>query len=74
MEGLTVWGNRHGGQCVWPLLITPATDATASRIVDGVAAPGGSGYTGPGTTRSYAAGATVPRVVVANTGGAGVPA
>lgn len=69
-----VSGNRHGGTCVWPALATPTTKDGAVQWVDGVAMSGGLNYTGPGTTRTVAAGGVVAPLVTANTQGTGVPA
>ncbi|MEO5981830.1 MAG: hypothetical protein ABIQ13_05900, partial [Pedococcus sp.] len=53
-SGTTVTGNRHGGKCVWPILITPEVKASAVALSSNVAGTAGltwnNGFTGAGAT------------------------
>ncbi|WP_406832969.1 hypothetical protein ABEG17_09080 [Pedococcus sp. KACC 23699] len=40
-SGTTITGNRHGGQCVWPILVTPEVKASSVAIGSNVAGPAG---------------------------------
>jgi hypothetical protein len=39
--GTTITNNRHNGQCVWPLIMTPESYASRTLISGNVAGPGG---------------------------------
>ena len=52
--GTRITGNRHGGQCVWPILITPQVQASAVSISSNVVSSSGltwnNGRTSAGAT------------------------
>ncbi len=68
VSGAELVGNRHGGQCAWPVLMTPAQDAVKSRYGGNIAAAGGLVW----NNGTIAAGGTVNVKVAANTSGTGL--
>ncbi len=66
--GATVVGNRHQGQCVWPILCTPASLAAATRIQGNVVGPGGLIW----NNGTLAPGAAINPTVASNRGGTGL--
>ena len=52
--GTTITGNRHGGKCVWPILVTPQVKGSSVSITGNVGASAGlrwnNGWTGGGAS------------------------
>lgn len=64
IPGLVIRGNRHHGTCIWPILVTPATNLTKRNISGNVAGTGGLTWNNGTTTTP--AGSTPTVQVVAN--------
>lgn len=65
--GATVTGNRHGGTCVWPILCTPASQASGT-FSGNVVGSGGLTW----NNGTYAAGHAISPTVASNRGGSGL--
>jgi len=54
-DGVTITNNRHLGQCVWPILLTPEVNTAKTAISGNVAGAGGNTWSGGNVTAAGAA-------------------